>query len=276
MFPRTSLVLAFIVGCIVLFSPSLMAGSIDLAWNTSSGASGYRVHFGTSTGQYTSSVDVGNVTQTTLASLADCNTSFFAVSAYNAAGESGFSGEVSSWPRPGLTTTNPLAALQGSQFTLSLSGSNFQPGSTLEIDNPNVLLNGTTVVSCNQVQAVATVEPTIEGVRAAEVGRFGLTVTGPTGLAGSKAQAFEVKIDPSRFDVDGRDGPSQGRLDGRDVIWLSRFFGSREGDVIYQPDSDFNGDGWVDGQDLSFLASNLGLCWSGTAWAMSACPASLQ
>ena len=47
-----------------LFSGNLFAGTANLAWNasTSSGVGGYKVSYGTSSGSYTSTVDVGNTT----------------------------------------------------------------------------------------------------------------------------------------------------------------------------------------------------------------------
>jgi hypothetical protein len=56
-------------------------------------------------------------------------------------------------------------------------------------------------------------------------------------------------------------------------------------DVLHVPvgakddaDDDFDGDGWVDGDDLAYIASNLGRCWSASAknWSLSACPTGLQ
>ena len=58
----------------------------------------------------------------------------------------------------------------------------------------------------------------------------------------------------------------------RDTIWLSRLFAAREGQADYYPDADFNGDGWVDGNDLAYLVSNLGRCWNGSNWSVSAGP----
>ena len=56
-----------------------------------------------------------------------------------------------------------------------------------------------------------------------------------------------------------------------DTVWLSRLFGNDETDPLWDPDFDFDGDGWIDGSDLAYLASNLGKCWSGTGWTAQAC-----
>jgi len=248
------------------------AGTLGLSWDASPGATGYRVHYGSSTGQYTSVRDVGNSTTVTIAGLPDCVPSYFAVSAYNGAGESGLSGEVSSRPRPSVSALSPSAIMQGGQQTLRIQGVNFAAGVVVTIDNPNVFLEGVSVTSCYEIQLVATVEPTAAHVRAAEVGTFTVSVTDPSGLAVQAEQAFEVRIDPARFDVNRSDDTTAGRLDGKDTAWISKLHAAREIDPSYDPDVDLNGDGWIDGDDLAYVAANFGLCWAGSAWTFSACP----
>ena len=257
-------------------SPWGFAGTIGLSWNPSVGASGYRVHYGPNPGQYTITVDAGNVTQVILQGPPDCADSFFAVTAYNAAGESEFSTEISSWPRPEINAVLPPSAMQGSLFTLDVNGMNFQPGTTVEIDNPNAFFDSPSVLACDQVQVSATVEPTAPGIRPAEVGSFSLSTTNPNQLTTAATPGFTVLVNPARFDIWSEPGPSQGRLDGRDTILLSRRFGSQEGDPLYDPDVDFDGNGWVDGNDLAYLGSNFGTCWTGSDWDASACPPSLE
>lgn len=260
----------------LLGSSSIYAGSISVAWSPAAGASGYRIYYGEASGSYSRSLDVGNVTEAVLSSLEDCRTWYLAIKAYNGAGESAeFSNELSGWSRPAVTTSSPAARIQGSQFTLDVRGQSFQPGATVEIDNPNVILQQATVISCDHIQLAVVVEPTAEGVRAAEVGQFTLTVTNPDDTYGVRVQGFEVQINPARFDVNRSDETTIGRLDGKDTVWMARLFGSREQEPLYDPDFDLDGNGWVDGEDLAYLASNLGRCWSGTGWTVAACPASL-
>jgi len=73
------------------------AQSVTLAWNpnSASGIAGYRVHYGTSSGNYTQTSDVGNATTATVANLTSGKTYFFAVTDYNGGGiESSPSNEV--------------------------------------------------------------------------------------------------------------------------------------------------------------------------------------
>jgi len=72
--------------------------STSLAWsaNAETNIVGYRIHYGTASGQYSSSVQVGKVTGYTVSALARATTYYFAVSAINAAGlESQLSAEIS-------------------------------------------------------------------------------------------------------------------------------------------------------------------------------------
>lgn len=256
------------------------AGSVSLAWDPVSGASGYRIYYGTSSGQYTQNVNAGNTTQATVTGLADCTNWFLAVKAYNSAGESAsFSNEVVGWPRPRVTAASPNARLQGELFTIEVTGANFQPGASIEIDNPDVFLTSTSVLDCNRVQAAVTIEPTAAGVRPARIGSYSVSVINPDNVFGDRAGGFEVRINPARFDVVTQPSVTQGRLDGRDWISLNNAIPSREGtDPSYDPDLDFDGDGWIDGNELAYMrGSNIfGTCWSGTTWTIAACPAGLQ
>ncbi|MDX2109959.1 MAG: PA14 domain-containing protein [Verrucomicrobiota bacterium] len=62
--------------------------SLSLGWSTVSGVSGYRVRWGTASGSYTNSMDVGSATNFTITGLTHNATYYVAVGAYNAFGES--------------------------------------------------------------------------------------------------------------------------------------------------------------------------------------------
>ena len=254
------------LGCLALAGSAPRAGSVDLEWDPVPAATGYRVYYGLGSGQYTLSKDVGNRTTTTMSGLTDCTDYYMAVKAYNAFGESDeFSNEVFGWARPSLVAPAP-AVMQGKQITVDLNGANFKPGALVEIDNPHVSIASVSVPSCTRIQLLATVDPLTPGVRAAQIGSFEVTVQNPSDVFGKKSDAFKVTINPARFDVNKSDTKTRDRLDGKDTVWLSRTFGARAGEALYAPDHDFTGDGWIDGDDLAYLASNLGRCWNGSAW----------
>ena len=105
-----------------------------------------------------------------------------------------------------------------------------------------------------------------------------MTVSNPDSVFGMKSQAFEVLLNPARFDINRSDSTTTNRIDGKDTVYLSRQFGLNEFDPNYDADDDFDGDGWIDGLDLVYIASNLGKCWSAStkSWTIAACPAALQ
>jgi len=71
-------------------------GTIHLAWDADAGVAGYKVYYGTTSGVYSSSTDVGNVTTYGLTGLTKGETYFIATTAYNIShNESGYSNEVS-------------------------------------------------------------------------------------------------------------------------------------------------------------------------------------
>ncbi len=132
-----------------------------LAWNPSADTSvvGYKIYYGVASHGYSNSVDVGNVTNTTITGLSENVTYFFAATTYNASGvESDFSNEatflanVTIDPLPPAyqpPTLNALSDLSikgtaGSQ-TVALTG--ISPGSsqaltiTTASSNPNLIPN---------------------------------------------------------------------------------------------------------------------------------------
>lgn len=82
----------------VLFPVLTWAADVRLAWNpnTEADLAGYKIHYGTGSGSYTQSVDVGKVTTATISNLSEGTTYYFASSAYNTAAlASAYSNEVS-------------------------------------------------------------------------------------------------------------------------------------------------------------------------------------
>lgn len=76
---------------VIFFGAISFCPAATLVWDASSGTvEGYTVHYGTSLGNPTNSLDVGNTTQYNIDSLplSENTQYYFCVSAYNSAGES--------------------------------------------------------------------------------------------------------------------------------------------------------------------------------------------
>lgn len=97
------LILSIFSGCLVL-TPITEAGEVILAWDSPAintdgspltDLGGYRVHYGTSSGVYDYTQDVGNVVTWKVTNLTAARIFYFAVTAYDISGnESMFSNEV--------------------------------------------------------------------------------------------------------------------------------------------------------------------------------------
>jgi hypothetical protein len=162
------------------------AGDLGFAWNPSTGATGYRLYSGATSGNYTSNVDVGGTTQTSLTTAPDCTTQYYAVTAYNSAGASGYSSEVASWPRPRVASTSQSTGQRGTTFSLTLTGANYQAGTTVSFSTTGVTASGVTIGSCNQLTLNVTVTAT------ATIGPTTISVTSPNGVVGTAAGLFSV------------------------------------------------------------------------------------
>jgi hypothetical protein len=115
----------------LLISVWARAEQVTLAWdaNTEPDLAGYRVHYGTASGSYTTSMDVHKVTTSSIGTLAAGQTYYFAVTAYDASGnESGYSNQVSysvaaanGAPATPATLTGASSALVNASITFSTS-----------------------------------------------------------------------------------------------------------------------------------------------------------
>ncbi len=183
---------AFLVFVLVAGMPA-SAGSISIAWDPVShpALAGYRVHYGTATGSYSQQLNAQLSTSAVLEGLADCTMHYIAVKSYNGEGTQSttFSNEVVGWPRPVLASASPTELARGTQVALTINGTNFRPGSTLQINAPGVSIQSATVESCQRIVAVVAVSGS------APLGASTLTVSHPDGAAGSLLNLVAVVAD---------------------------------------------------------------------------------
>jgi hypothetical protein len=86
------------ISALILFPTFVHGGEVTLAWdaNSETDVAGYKIYYGTSSGEYSQIFDAGNTTQITIGGIQEGVTYYFAATAYNVeASESGFSTEVS-------------------------------------------------------------------------------------------------------------------------------------------------------------------------------------
>jgi hypothetical protein len=119
-------VLALVI--LLMIPVTAHAGRISLAWNASTEQSvtGYRLYYGTASGVYTESIDVGASTTYTVQSLTNGTRYYFVVKAYTAAGlESAASNQVNGLPtNVGPSVLNPGNITQtAGAFLVTISAS---------------------------------------------------------------------------------------------------------------------------------------------------------
>lgn len=114
---------AAIIFALLFFASIAQAGQVSLTWdpNTQSTLGGYKLYYGTASGNYSSNVDVAKQTSYTVANLQDGAKYYFAVKAYDTTRtvESGFSNEVSTTVG---ATSSPIAAPTASFSASPTSG----------------------------------------------------------------------------------------------------------------------------------------------------------
>jgi len=83
---------------IVLGTGTAAAATVTLAWDASPDpVAGYIVYWGTQSGQYTQSINVGNTANATITTSTPNRVYYFVVKAYNSSGLGDASGEIAAW-----------------------------------------------------------------------------------------------------------------------------------------------------------------------------------
>jgi hypothetical protein len=117
--------------CLAAEAFAAATGSVGFSWNANAetNIAGYRLQYGTTSGVYPNSLDVGKVTTATATGLNPGDTYYFVVVAYNTAGQTSPPSAQVSYTVPGTPNTAPsatagsLTVLEDGQATLTLTGS---------------------------------------------------------------------------------------------------------------------------------------------------------
>lgn len=205
--------------CAITLSLVSASTSVQLAWgaNTEPDLAGYRILYGTTSGNYTRTIDVGNVTTYVVSALIANTTYYFTVVAYDQAGNvsepsneivftsstydvtaaetgpttGGFSSttiQIASTP----TVTFAMELLVRSTYILrpgvqdiQVTGTGFQQGAILSL-GPGITSSPTIFIDATQLKATLTVNPT------AALGPRTLTVTNQEMGSGSLFAALTI------------------------------------------------------------------------------------
>ena len=137
---------------LLLLTPFASAGTISVRWDPVTGASGYRVYWGSAQGQYTNQATLTS-TATTLV-VPDATMWYVGVKAFNATGESStFSNEVVGMARPTVTSVTPNSGAAGQRLIVTIGGTNFRGGMRASFLAPGITVNSTSVTSSTSCTA---------------------------------------------------------------------------------------------------------------------------
>lgn len=164
---KKSFLSLMILTMLFLFPMSVIAASLKISWNanTDSDLSGYKVYYGTTSGTYATTVNVGNATTYTIPSLSTGKTYYAAITAYDtSANESVKSSEVSAYiPVPDTTAPtgsiviNAGAALTSTRsVTLTLSASDASGVTGMKISNDGTSWSDECTFSTSQTWVLTT------------------------------------------------------------------------------------------------------------------------
>lgn len=123
-----------------IFNGFAQTGSLNVKWdsNTEGDLAGYKIHYGTQSRNYNSVIDAGNVTEYSVSTLTKGVTYYFAVTAYDTAGnESDYSEEVNGMIDPGdIIPPQIISATLVDEYHVDLVFSeNMQKASTEDAEN---------------------------------------------------------------------------------------------------------------------------------------------
>jgi fibronectin type III domain protein/dockerin type I repeat protein len=242
----------------MLTGPLFAATTIQLSWspNTESDLSGYRLRYGTSSGTYTQTIEVGKVTSYSIAGLDSNLTYYFVLHAYDTSGNVSLpSNEASGKPKvvagaaPTVSSalevaSNSLYILQSGQHSIRVTGTNFQSGAVVSLGT-GVTCGATSLSGSSQLTLTVNVDA------AAALGPRTLTVTNPDTGSGSKSSALLLAktVDVSRDCL----------VDGSDLNAIGRAWITSSGSAGYNAAADLDGDGTIDGDDVAIFSRYFGL-----------------
>lgn len=219
------------------------AAEIALRWAPSADdvTAGYEVEVLDADGNVDDRIDAGNKTQLVVNGLTDGTVYRFRVRPYDTWGHKAArpSAEIATLPAPRVDAVEDWS-IKGDTARCTLVGVNFDKGAHVAPALPGVKVTLVKVIDTTRL----TVE--LKGATRAPIASDMLVVN-PV----RHADEF-VKKHAQLLDVD-----RNGTVDRQDATRIQAAFGATRGTRNYHPDLDVNGDGVIDGEDLSIVRAAL-------------------
>jgi len=144
-------------------------------------------------------------------------------------------------------TTRTPYLLQCTPRTVRVTGSNFRSGASISFTDSTIAVSSTTFVSSTQLTTVVTASASTP------VGTKTVRVTNPDSQSGTVSGTQSVEV------VKNPDFSRNRTVGAEDFNALAIAFGSTVGTAKYNPAVDMNGNGAINGDDLSRFTPFLGL-----------------
>lgn len=124
-------------------------GTVQLSWGAVIGATGYKVKYGTTSGEYDQTVDVHNTTSFSAEGLSNGTTYYFTVVAYNEQGDGPNAKEKSARPTSDVPTAPILATPEIDETTVTLNWSAVESATGYKVQYGRMSGNYTSVIDAN-------------------------------------------------------------------------------------------------------------------------------
>ena len=252
------LVAAYTLTALVPIGPaSPFAAELRISWasGTEYDLQGYRLRYRTEFGPWTEAMDQGEATSTTLDGLDPETTYFFAVVAYDRAGNESapsveLAGRIPSSlapiPEPLAAldaATNSIYAARSQRQSIRFLGRNLQPGAVVSL-GPDILVDPAVAGQTGDLVATILVD------ESAALGPRAATIANPDRGIGSASDLLRIVKSP--------DSNRDCAVDILDLNALARAWNEASGEGRYVSEVDLDGDDYVGPEDLTIFVKFLG------------------
>ena len=256
-----------VAGLLALFGALVWSGpasaaTLRLSWSSKTEAdlSGYRLRYGTASGEFDAMLDAGRVTSVNVSGLDRGVTYYFSVTAYDTSGnESAPSAEVQArlatdQSAPPIvssameTSSESIYAVRSIARSILVKGLNFETGATVDLGEDIVTETPTRTPAGDLLVGVTIAANARTGPRS-------VTVLNPDLGIGGGTELLNVVKSP--------DANADCVVDSVDLNALARAWNEAQGDARYSSSVDLDGDDYVGPEDLTVFAEYFGRAFAG-------------